>query len=155
MQRSLDINIFVVDLKAYNEGHLHGDWIDATKDLDEIKKLVRQILETSPVEGAEEYAIHDYEGFGNYDLNENEGLEHAHQIACFIEEHGQWSSELINHYGDLEEAEKAVKERYAGWYFSRIEFLQKITEDTTNIPEHLKCYIDYCIFWKNVTAHSV
>ena len=29
----LDINIFVVDLKAYNEGHLHGDWIDATKDL--------------------------------------------------------------------------------------------------------------------------
>ena len=38
---------------------------------------------------AEEYAIHDFEGYGSYRLGEYEGLESAHEIACFIEEHGE------------------------------------------------------------------
>ncbi len=35
---------------------------------------------------AEEYAIHDYEGFECYSLGEYEGIEATHEIACFIEE---------------------------------------------------------------------
>ena len=56
------IRIYVADLAAYNAGHLHGVWIDATLELGDIQEQVDAMLATSPVEGAEEYAIHDVEG---------------------------------------------------------------------------------------------
>jgi len=59
--------IYVADLAAYNNGILHGVWIDATTELDDIQEQVRKMLRSSPEQDAEEYAIHDYEGFGNYD----------------------------------------------------------------------------------------
>lgn len=55
-----DIRIYVADLAAYNSVKLHGVWIDACADLDSIKEQVESLLESSPVEMAEEYAIHDY-----------------------------------------------------------------------------------------------
>lgn len=49
-----EIRIYVADLAAYNAGHLHGIWIDATLELDEIQARVSAMLEASPVKGAEE-----------------------------------------------------------------------------------------------------
>jgi len=43
------------------------------------------MLSHSPVEDSEEYTIHDFEGFARYTLSEYEGIEAAHNIACFIE----------------------------------------------------------------------
>ena len=82
-----DIRIYVADLAAYNAGKFHGVWIDATMGMDEIWEEVKNMLAKSPEPMAEEYAIHDYEGFGGYGLSEYEGLERAHEIAAFIEEH--------------------------------------------------------------------
>ncbi|MFI8736653.1 antirestriction protein ArdA [Ectopseudomonas toyotomiensis] len=64
------IRIYVADLAAYNAGHLHGVWINATLELDDIRAQVDVMLAASPVEGAEEYAIHDFEGFDGYSLGE-------------------------------------------------------------------------------------
>ena len=58
--------IYVADLAAYNNGILHGVWIDACKDIDTIWDDIHKILENSPLAGSEEWAIHDYEGFGDY-----------------------------------------------------------------------------------------
>jgi len=58
-----DINIYVADLSAYNNGILHGIWINALDEVDEIQDQINAMLEKSPEEYAEEYAIHDYEGF--------------------------------------------------------------------------------------------
>lgn len=55
--------IYVADLAAYNNGKLHGVWIDATLDLEDIQAAVSSMLKNSPEGFAEEYAIHDYEGF--------------------------------------------------------------------------------------------
>ena len=52
------INIYVADLAAYNNGKLHGVWIDATQDLDGIQEQINQMLADSPEGFAEEYAIH-------------------------------------------------------------------------------------------------
>jgi len=41
------------------------------------------MLAKSPKGFAEEYAIHDFEGFGGYRLSEYEGLEAAHHVALF------------------------------------------------------------------------
>ncbi|MDN5536117.1 antirestriction protein ArdA, partial [Comamonas sp.] len=72
---SEEIRIYVADLAAYNAGYLHGVWIDATLELDDIQAQVDYMLAASPVEGAEGCAIHDFEGFDSYRLGEYEGLE--------------------------------------------------------------------------------
>lgn len=57
--------IYVACLAAYNNGHLHGAWIDAAQEPWAIYDAVRVMLAASPIAGAEEWAIHDYEGFRN------------------------------------------------------------------------------------------
>ncbi|WP_417661450.1 antirestriction protein ArdA [Pseudomonas sp.] len=56
---------------------------------------------------AEEYAIHDFEGFDGYRLGEYEGLESAQEIACFIEENPELGGAPLDHFNDLEQARKA------------------------------------------------
>ncbi|OHC63372.1 MAG: antirestriction protein [Pseudomonadales bacterium RIFCSPLOWO2_02_FULL_63_210] len=137
------IRIYVADLAAYNAGHLHGAWIDATQDMDDIQAQVNAMLAASPVEGAEEYAIHDFEGFDGYPLGEYEGLQTAHEIACFIEEHPEFGGALLAHCNDLEEAQQAAEEDYCGCHASLADYAQELTEETTSIPQHLAQYIDY------------
>ena len=140
---SQEIKIYVADLAAYNNGILHGIWIDATDDLDDIQDQVNKMLENSPVEFSEEYAIHDYEGYGSYSLHEYEGLQTAHEIACFIDEYPEVGAELLNHCGDIDEAKKMAEESYHGCYGSVADFAQGLTEETSEIPSHLEFYIDY------------
>lgn len=138
------IQIYVADLAAYNSGYLHGKWIDATLDIDDIQAEVNDMLSMSPVADAEEYAIHDYEGFNGYDLGEYEGLETAHEVACFIEEHPEIGGELLNHFsGDIDEAKRAIEESYNGCYPSLEDYAQELTEQTTEVPQNLAFYIDY------------
>jgi len=139
-----EIRVYVADLAAYNNGILHGAWIDATQELDDIQDQINTMLKASPVEDAEEWAIHDYEGFCGYQLSEYEGIESAHNIACFIEEHGDLVGDLLNHFGgDLDDAHKAMEENYCGCYTSLADYAQELTEQTSEIPKHLEFYIDY------------
>ena len=55
--------IYVACLAAYNNGQLHGAWIDADQSADAIHEEIRAMLASSPTPGAEEWAIHDYERF--------------------------------------------------------------------------------------------
>ncbi len=141
---STDIRIYVADLAAYNNGKLHGVWINATDDLDDIWTQINKMWASSPEGFAEEYALHDFEGFNGYVLGEYEGIEAAHEIACFIEEYPEIGGELLNNFGgDLEEARKATEENYSGCYKSLADYAQELTEETTQIPENLSFYIDY------------
>lgn len=136
--------IYVACLASYNSGYLHGVWIDATLELDDVQDQVNEMLKKSPVNDSEEFAIHDYEGFGGYALGEYEGLESAHEIACFIEEFPETGGELLNQFnGDLDEARSAMEDQYCGCFSSLADFAQDLTEDTTQIPETLQYYIDY------------
>jgi|TARA_Y100000589_G_C27183239_1_gene641652 antirestriction protein len=135
--------IYVADLAAYNNGKLHGVWIDAVLELDDIQDAVAKMLKASPEGFAEEYAIHDYEGFGSYRVSEYEGLESVHEVACFIEEHEELGAELLAHFSSIEEARTAIDENYAGCYESVADFAEELTEDSVQIPESLARYIDY------------
>jgi len=75
---SEEIRIYMACLAAYNNGKLHGVWIDATQDLDDIQDQVNEMLEFSPEEGAEAWAIHDYEGYGSY----NNDRTHQGKMCC-------------------------------------------------------------------------
>jgi antirestriction protein len=140
---SEEIQIYVADLAAYNSGILHGVFIDPTDDLDRIWEQIKEMLRISPVEDAEEYAIHDYEGFGGYKVSEYEGIEQVHEIACFIQEYPDFGAELLSYYSDLESARKVAEETYYGCFESISDYAQELTESCQDIPENLIFYIDY------------
>ena len=88
--RTIDTpRIYVASLADYNAGRLHGRWIDASQDVDEIREEIRQMLAASCEPVAEEWAIHDYDGgLGGLRLDEFETIEYVHEVARAIEEHG-------------------------------------------------------------------
>ncbi len=142
-QRS-EIRIYVACLAAYNNGILHGSWIDANQDAWAIWGDVSAMLRASPVEDAEEWAIHDYEGFEGAPISEWTSFETIAALADFIGEHETLGGKLLEHYGgDLEDA-KAALEEYAGEFESLADYARDLTEQTgTEIPAHLARYIDY------------
>ena len=135
--------IYVACLAAYNNGILHGAWIDAAQGLDGIRGDVQAMLKTSPIDDAEEWAIHDYEGFGSYRVSEYEGLESVAEIAEFIENYGALGAEVLAYFSDIEEARTALDDNYHGCYTSLADYAQSFTEDTSEVPKHLEFYIDY------------
>lgn len=138
-----DIKIYVACLTAYNNGHLHGAWIDATQDIEQISAEIVKILAASPIDRAEEYAIHDYEGFYGVRINENDGIEHVAALAEFIEEHGALGAAVLEYYSDTDAAQTALDDHYAGEYQSPADFARELTESTGDVPENLAYYIDY------------
>lgn len=140
---SEDIRVYVADLAAYNNGKLHGVWIDATLDSEDIISQVKTMLAQSPEPDAEEWAIHDYEGFGSYGLSEYESFKSVSEIAGFIAEYPAIADELLNYFSDLEDARKAAEENYSGCYSSLADYAQELTQETRDVPESLSFYIDY------------
>ena len=110
-----DFCIYIADLAAYNAGHLHGVWVDATDEPDDILDQINTMLKASPVDDAEEYGIHDHGGFKGYSVNENEGIQATHDKALFIEAHGQVGADILDYLGDdLDEAKTAIEDNYHG-----------------------------------------
>jgi antirestriction protein len=136
--------IYVADLAAYTNGKLHGVWINALQELDEIFENIKEMLVTSPEEHADEYAIHDYEGFDGCSLSEYQSIESVREIAIFLDENPDLGGELLSYFNnDIKQAKKATLDNYQGCYDSLADYAQAITEDATSIPSHLHYYIDY------------
>lgn len=136
--------IYVACLSSYNSGILHGAWIDCIGDAWAIWDGIAAILASSPMADAEEWAIHDYEGFGGIRLSEYEGVERVAELGEFITEHGALGAELYSHFGsDIDEAREAITDRYHGEYASLADYMQELTEQSIIIPKALEYYIDY------------
>lgn len=96
MSDELPPRIYVASLSDYNAAILHGIWIDATSEPENIHEQVRQMLSNSPEfkrfpagGPAEEWAIHEYDGFGGWRLSEYEQFETVSKVAQAIVEHGE------------------------------------------------------------------
>jgi len=146
--------IYVACLASYNAGILHGRWIDVTEP-DDIRENVAAMLAASPEPGAEEWAIHDYEGFEGADISEFAGFDRVCELADFIEEHGRLGGKLLAHFcGALDEA-RAAFEDYAGEYKSLEDFAFEFTEQTgVKIPESLEHYIDYAAMGRDIELNG-
>jgi antirestriction protein len=137
-----DFKIYVADLAAYNNGKIHGVWIDAMTD--DIQEQINDMLKLSPEPFAEEYAIHDCEGFGDVRLPEYQNIESVREIACFLYEYDEFGAALLNHWNDnIDEAKKAAEDSYQGCYESLADYAKTVTEDISDIPSYLHYYIDF------------
>ena len=137
--------IYVADLAAYNAGKLRGIWIDATQEPDDILAEVQAMLAGSPELAAEEWRIDDHEGFGGVYLSEWASFEEVHALALLIEEHGLLGSELLSHWNnDVDEVRRLFDDGYyLGAFDSVAEYAEEIIEETVEMPEPLRHYIDF------------
>lgn len=143
--------IYVACLAAYNGGQLHGRWIPATQGTDGIYQDIHDMLAESPIENAEEWALHDYSGFGNIALYEFESIERVANIADFIIEHGELGAALLSDYS-IDDALTLLNDSYHGSYESEIDFSQYIFEEcySNSIPKNLMFYIDHEAFSRDL-----
>ena len=138
------IRIYVACLAAYNNGHLHGSWIEVTDEA-AIWQAVQNMLAASPIEeDAEEWAIHDYEGFAGVEVGEYFSFANVVELAEYITERGELGAEVLNYYGGNIEDAKSRFDEYAGEYDSLEAYAEELTEQSgIEIAESLANYIDY------------
>lgn len=145
--------IYVASLADYNNGILHGAWIDAAREPDEIYADINTILASSREPAAEEFAIHDYEQFGRWKVDEYDAIEQVSRIAKGIAEHGYAYSAWADVFGGEESSYDidSFHEAYLGHYDSVTDYAEQMADDLgyeehlATIPEHLRDYvrIDY------------
>jgi len=143
MRRPQRPRIYVACLAAYNGGCLHGQWMEASTP-DEVRAHVRAMLATSPEQGAEEYAIHDHEGFEGAAVSEWANFDAVCALADFVAQHGRLGADLYSHFGNDLDAAAAAFDDYAGEYRSLADFAEELVRETgPAIPAALQYYIDW------------
>jgi antirestriction protein len=144
MKNTFEYGLYIADLAAYNAGHLHGVWVNAEDDVETIESQIQAMLAKSPVDDAEEWAIHDYEGFVGIHLSEYESLNTISAYVCFLNEYPDIGAALLSYFdNDLNEASRAGSERYHGCYDTVGDYAQDILEESHGIPDFIACYVDY------------
>lgn len=141
-------SIYVASLADYNNGRLLGDWIDATIGADAIYEKIVAIRARSKEPAAEEWAIHDYEGFGAKRLGEYERIEDVAALAEGIEKHGEAFAAWVDHTGlDVEEWHY-FEDAYLGEFPELTAYAEQIVEDLgwrslidEHVPEGMKSYV--------------
>jgi antirestriction protein len=117
--------IYVASLSDYNAGRLHGAWIDATQSADEIGEAVQAMLTASREPGAEEWAIHDHEGFQGIRLSEWETFERVAELAEMLTEHGAAYGAYVGITDDAEVSPDNFRDRYQGHHDSAAAFAEE------------------------------
>ena len=139
--------IYVASLADYNNGVLHGAWIDAAREPDEIQADINDILASSRQADAEEWAIHDYEQFGRWRINEYDSTEVVSRVAQAIRQHGYAFSAWINIFDSPPESFDGFRNDYLGHYHSVTEYVEQMADDLgyTNelarLSQHLQPYV--------------
>lgn len=99
---------------------------------------------TGEVPSAEEFAIHDSEGFAGL-LGEYTSLEDVVKIAEMLDEHGEAWAAYVEHFG-TDGTEDDFQERYNGKYDSARDWAEQFADDTgllESVPDNLRYYFDF------------
>jgi antirestriction protein len=155
-------SIYVASLADYNNGRLHGDWIDATQDVEDIRAAIAAMLRRSPALRAEgetfgDWAIHDYEGFGTLRLGELEDLDFIHAVATGIAEHGPAFAAWLEVRDDVagepdayDQLSKRFADDYLGEYESLTAYGEQLIDDlgwreqaATVLPEAVMRFLEF------------
>ncbi len=127
--------IWVGCLAAQNSGYLHGLWLDATRESEEILEDINWMLSYSPVkdrEACEDWIICDSENFGSIKIDQYQSIESVSQLAIAISNEELEAFDLFYDYfgyDNVEEAIKKYEERYQGCYEDPEDFAYQLWED--------------------------
>jgi antirestriction protein len=141
--------IYVASLSDYNAGRLHGAWLPADVEAEELHEGVRAMLAASLEPGAEEWAIHDYEGFGQFNLSEYESLQHVSTVARGIAEHGRAFAAWAAQRGSDDDLADSFDQAYLGRFDSLAAYAEHLAEDLgwerdlDSLPSGLAPYVRF------------
>ncbi|WP_255785635.1 antirestriction protein ArdA [Mycobacteroides abscessus] len=141
--------IYVASLADYNNGKLHGVWIDAAREPEAIYADINAMLARSSEENAEEFAIHDYNQFGTCSINEFDSIEKVSHIACGIKEHGEAFAAWADIYESDPECLDDFSDAYLGHHKSTQAFAEQMaddlgyTDELAKLPESLRPYVHF------------
>lgn len=155
--------IYVACLASYNAGILHGEWITLDGAVD-IGDAIKAMLDASPVDNAEEYAVHDHESCSH--LSEYAGMDTLNEIveAYQLTEANtiDWElfCEFCSHLGKgLNPTEiSSFEDSYAGSSIDLVSWCQDFLEETGQleaIPENLRFYFDYEAYARDIEANDL
>lgn len=172
--------IYVSVLADYNNGIMHGKWIDCDQSIDDVWQEIHQLYITSSapnvtatvchdcghiklyehdtcsecgsdniklVVSAEEYAIHDYEGFAPFAVSEYSSIEEiAHMAEIITDLASDDDKHAVNFlaglYDDLETIQDKIEDVEV-FHGSRADYAQEITESCYDVPDYLIYYVNY------------
>lgn len=152
-----ELRIYAASLADYNNGRLHGRWIDADQDADGIAADIAAMLAESPTPHAEEWAIHDYEGFGPVRIGEHVPVEQIATLAAGIDEHGPAFAAWVNNVGDIDEAADNFEDAYQGdWYESLAEYAEQLVDEGIfgHIDEAARRYFNFEALARDLAAEG-
>lgn len=130
--------IWIGSLSDYNNGVLHGEWIDATQDEAEVQRQIAEVLVRSPTaakhgDPAEEYAIFDYDNFCGLQIGEYDSITEVIRLARLIEEHGEafaaWAEYFGREVATADDAGERFLGSYAGCYGSKEQYVKCLLDD--------------------------
>lgn len=149
--------IYAASLLDYNHGILHGAWLDAAVETEELQARIDRMLAESPTarqtgETAEEWAIHDHQGFGPAIVDEYAALEMVTRLAKRIQEHGPayaaWVNLIAENLDDAEWAIDRFEDAYLGEWQSVTEYAEHLLDEfglqeaiDQVVPESLRYYV--------------
>jgi antirestriction protein len=157
--------IYVASLSDYNAGRLHGAWLDAGRSAVELQTDIDAMLTASPDLGAEEWAIHDYEGFGAARIDENESVKTVSALAQGIAEHGPAFAALAGHVrtDSLAAEPERFEQSFLGEWSSLEAFVEEMAADfgleqeLDKLPGSVRAYVnvDYASLARDVEADLI
>lgn len=155
--------VYIACLASYNAGMLHGAWIDLDGS-DGIEEAIENIMLTSPIRGAEEWALHDHENCGS--LSETTALSELMAIAEAYEEcerkHIDWDTFLAfcDHISEDPSEDQITKyqDAFAGQSHSLPDWCEEFLDETgqlESIPDNLRYYFNFHAYARDLEVNDV
>ena len=132
--------IYVACLASYGAGVLHGEWIDASDDPEEMQDAIDAMLSRSRQWDAEEWAIHDYEA--PFPIGEYSSLDEIAETVAFIEEHDEPGIAALELSSNGIEDAKTLMDGFRGVYDSMRDYAWEYAESRLGVPDHIWPYFD-------------
>jgi antirestriction protein len=167
MEDQTEPRVYAASLTDYVNGRLHGEWIDISPNVEDMQAQISAMLAASPTtaktgEPAEEWAIHDFEGFGSHRIHEHDSLETLAAMATASEELGEdFEAYLIwlDHAG-MEPSDARCLEQFQDAYQGEWETLERYADNLIEETwaseleraglEHIAPYIDTELFARDL-----
>jgi len=140
------MRIYAACLASYNNGTMHGEWIDVAGEcIDEIRGQIQGIIDASPTPGAEEYAIHDYDDLPNF--GEHPDLQAIADYVQLVEEYEHLGADAVraivdNCNGNIGQAKQDCANAFVYDCFGS--YADEIADEMLHdAAPSIACYFDY------------
>ncbi len=139
-------SVWVGCLAAYNNGILHGRWIDLDGlDVDELQEAIQAVLADSPEPAAEEWGFFDHSGFHGSNVSENPDLDKLIELVELLGEHGPAYAAYASMVGEDYATGQGFEDAYRGEWESERAYAEDLFDGCylSEVPENVQPYIDY------------